>query len=293
MEFRQLECFKAICEELHFTRAAERLGITQPTLSYQIKLLEDEMGTPLFSRIGKKIAITEAGSILHNHCSTIFGALTGAREEIFELQHIERGTLSIGALIGEINELVSSLLVDFHKKYPKIQIKLNGLVDVVEPLILNELDFAVTILPVEDERLRIVPLYVEDFYFVVKSDHPFADHKTISFEEIKKEPVIMFPSTHRCRKMIDSACSSLGFDLKPKIETTTIRSLLMLVRSGAGVSILSKTLLEMYPHQDLSMIRITNPSLRREIGVIYLKDRYMEKAAREFIDLLMERPCLL
>ncbi|MGQ7885409.1 LysR family transcriptional regulator substrate-binding protein [Paenibacillus sp. WC2504] len=71
----------------------------------------------------------------------------------------------------------------------------------------------------------------------------------------------MFPSTHRCRKMIDSACSSLGFDLKPKIETTTIRSLLMLVRSGAGVSILSKTLLEMYPHQDLSMIRITNPSL--------------------------------
>ncbi|MDU0204033.1 MULTISPECIES: LysR family transcriptional regulator [Paenibacillus] len=290
MELRQLECFKMICEELHFTRAAERLGITQPTLSYQIKLLEDELGVPLFSRIGKKIAVTEAGSILYNHCSTIFSSLTGAREEIFELQHIERGTLSIGALIGEINEYVSSLLVDFHNMHPRIQIKLNGVVDVLEPLIQNELDFAVTILPVEDERFKTVPLYVEDFYFVVKSDHPFADYKSISFEVIKNEPVIMFPSNHRCRKMIDLACSSLGFDLDPKIETTTIRSLLMLVRSGAGVSILSKTLLEMYPHQDLKMIPITNPSLRREIGVIYLKDRYMEKAAREFIDLMLGRP---
>ncbi|MEK8131658.1 LysR family transcriptional regulator [Paenibacillus filicis] len=286
MELRQLECFKAICEELHFTRASEKLGVTQPTLSYQIKLLEDELGLPLFNRIGKKITITEAGRILQTHCSHIFSSLAGAREEIMELQQLERGTLSIGALIGEINELVSRVLIDFHSQYPHIQIKLFGVEDVVEPLIANDLDFAVTILPLEDERFRKQPLYEEDFYVVAQADHPLAGQATIGFEEVLQEPIIMFPASHRCRQMIDVVCTTLGTDLKPKIETTTIESILMLVRSGAGISILSKTLLELYRQDGLVVIPLANPAMRREVGVIYLKDKYMGKAARSFIELL-------
>jgi DNA-binding transcriptional LysR family regulator len=293
MELRQLECFIAICEELHFTRASEKLGITQPTLSYQIKLLEDDLGMPLFNRIGKKITMTEAGSLLRNHCGTIFSSLAGAREEILELQHIERGTLSIGVLIGEINELVSGLLIDFHNRYPKVQIKLYGVEDVVEPLVDNDLDFAVTILPLEDERFRKVSLYEEEFYFVMKEDHSLSKNKSIALEEVTKTPVIMFPPTHRCRKMIDLACSVQGFDLNPKIETSTIESLLMLVRSGAGISILSKTLLELYPYPELKVIPLTKPNLKREVGVIYLKDRYMGKAAKEFIELLVKHIAVL
>lgn len=287
MELRQLECFRAICEELHFTRAAEKLGITQPTLSYQIKLLEEELGIPLFNRTGKKITVTEAGNILHKYCAITFSSLAGARQEILEMHNMKRGTLLIGTLIGEINELVSRLLIDFNKKHPDIQIKLYGSEDVVEPLINYDLDFAVTILPLEDERFRKIPLYEEDFYFVMKSDHPYVSSSHFDFENIKNESVIMFPSSHRCRQMIDLACSMFAFDLKPKIETTTIESLLMLVRSGAGVSILSKTLLELYPHQDLKIIPVAKPSLRREVGIIHLKDRYMGRAAREFIELLM------
>ncbi|WP_274651277.1 LysR family transcriptional regulator [Paenibacillus humicola] len=290
MEFKQLECFNAVCEELHFTRASEKLGITQPTLSYQIKLLEDELGIPLFNRIGKKkITVTEAGSILYKHSKEIFGSLAGAREEIFELQQMKRGMLAIGALIGEINELVSGVLIGFNQQYPDIQIKLHGAEDVVEPLLRNDLDFAVTILPLEDERFTKVPLYEEDFYVVIKSDHPLAGRESFEFKDIQKEPVILFPYTHRCRQTIDWACSALGIGLKPKIETTTIESLLMLVRSGAGLSILSKTLLELYPHPDLKAIPLLHPALRREVGVIYLKDRYLGKAASAFIALLSER----
>ncbi|GAA3404849.1 LysR family transcriptional regulator [Paenibacillus hodogayensis] len=288
MELRQLECFKAICEELHFTRAAEKLGITQPTLSYQIKLLEEELGLPLFNRIGKKITMTESGHILLHHCSSIFRSLTGAREEILELQQLERGTLSIGALIGEINELVSGRLIDFHNRYPQVRLKLNGAEDVVEQLLAHDLDFAVTILPVEDERFMKVPLYEEEFYAVIHAGSPLVGRETVDFAEIMREPIIMFPKSHRCRQMIDSACSTIGSTLQPLIETTTIESLLMLVRSGAGVSILSKTLLDIHRRHDLKTIPVTNPALRREIGVIYLKDKYMGKAARGFIGLLTE-----
>lgn len=80
MEIRQLECFKMVCQEMHFTKAAERLNISQPTLSYQIKLLEDELKVPLFNRIGKKITMTPAGDILHKYCTLIFNALEGVQQ---------------------------------------------------------------------------------------------------------------------------------------------------------------------------------------------------------------------
>jgi LysR family transcriptional regulator, cyn operon transcriptional activator len=255
-------------------------------MSGSAQVRREPVGLPLFNRIGKKITMTEAGRILQTHCSQIFSSLAGAREEILELQHLERGTLAIGALIGEITELVSRVLIDFHSQYPNIQIKLYGVEDVVEPLVTHDLDFAVTILPMEDERFRKQPLYEEDFYVVAPADHPLAQHSAIGFEEVLQEPILMFPATHRCRQMIDVVCTTLGTELKPKIETTTIESILMLVRSGAGISILSKTLLELYRQEDLVMIPVMHPAMRREVGVIYLKDKYMGKAARGFIELL-------
>ncbi|WP_127498980.1 LysR family transcriptional regulator [Paenibacillus glycanilyticus] len=289
MEIRQLEYFQAICEELHFTRAADKLGITQPTLSYQIKQLEEELEVPLFHRIGKKIALTEAGFILLNHSRNIFRSIDGAREEIAELHHMERGTLTIGTLIGEINDLVSGLLVDFHNKYPGISIKLLALEDVVDPLLQDELDFAVTIFPVDDDRFCKVSLYEEEFYFVAHSSSPLNGKSSVTIEEAMREPIIMFPKTHRCRQLIDAVCSMHGVAWEPVIETSAIKSILSLVQSGAGASILSKTLLELYPGQDMIMIPISNPSLRREVGIAYLKDRYIGKATGAFMKQLTSR----
>lgn len=286
MELRQLEYFVATCEELHFTRASVKLGITQPSLSHQIKALEDELGVPLFDRIGKKIAITEAGMILYGKSKLIFGNLASAKEQIGELGQIERGTLAIGALPGELNQLVSSLLLEFHRAYPKVRIKLYGVEDVVERVLNNEVDLAITILPIENDRIGIIPLYEEKFYFVATAKHPYAGRSSINFEEIMDVPIVMFPETHRCRQLVDMTCSRAGLSFQPLIETTTIESLFGLVRSGAGGTVLSKTLFEMYNYDDLLPIPIENPTLCREVGIVYLRDKYMGKAVQGFIDLL-------
>ncbi|SEN97234.1 LysR family transcriptional regulator [Paenibacillus sp. OV219] len=286
MELRQLEYFIATCEELHFTRASVRLGITQPSLSHQIKALEDELGVPLFDRIGKKIAITEAGMILYRQSKLAFGNLASAKEQIGELQQIERGTLSIGALPGELNRLVSSLLLHFHRDYPKVRIKIFGVENIVDRVLNNELDVAVTILPIEDERIHTIPLYEEKFYFVATMQHPYAGRSSIDFEEIMNVPIVMFPETHRCRQLVDMTCSRAGFKFQPLIETTTIDSLFGLVRSGAGGTVLSKTLFEMYNYEDLLPIPIQNPTLCREVGIVYHRDKYMGKATQGFINLL-------
>ncbi|MFF2089923.1 LysR family transcriptional regulator [Paenibacillus sp. NPDC058174] len=291
MEFRQLEYFKLLCEELHFTRTAEKLGITQPTLSHQIKALEDDIGVPLFDRIGKRIAVTEAGSILYKQCSNVFGLLQGAREEISELQRMERGSLSIGALPGELNHLASSLLVQFHRSYPGIRIKLHSIEDSVERILANELDLAITILPQEDDRLRKQTLYHENFYFVCRSDHPLASQESLNLTDIQKQPIVMFPETHHCRQLIDGVSVSAGLLMEPLIETASIESLFNLIRSGTGSSILSKTLIEMQNDPELKAIPIDHPSLRREVGIITHKDKYIGKAAKGFIELLTDYVC--
>lgn len=89
MEFRQLEYFMMLCKELHFTRAAEKLHISQPTLSHQIKVLENEVGALLFDRIGKKISITDAGEILYNQCTSIFNSIDNVKLQINELELLQ------------------------------------------------------------------------------------------------------------------------------------------------------------------------------------------------------------
>ena len=157
MELRQLEYFMTLYKELHFTKAADKLGITQPTLSHQIKALEDEIGMPLFDRMGKKIAITDVGSILANECKNIFNALDNVKEQISELKEIKGGNIAIATLPGELTDLVSTLLLDFHKNYPEVTVKIISSDEILELINQNQVNFAVTIdsseYVFEDEKL--------------------------------------------------------------------------------------------------------------------------------------------
>ncbi|RED59395.1 LysR family transcriptional regulator [Cohnella lupini] len=286
MELRQLEYFEAICEELHFTRAAEKLGITQPTLSHQIKSLEGEIGVQLFDRLGKRIELTEAGAILREQSAIIFTALKNAKEQILELNAGERGMLSIGCLPGELNHMVSSLLVEFNRNSPRIQIRIVAAENLIERIFSNELDVAVTIMPIADERIEKIPLYFEQFYLTVSSDHPLANREFIAFEEVKEFPLILFPQNHKCRQLIDITCNTSGVQLIPFIETNTIDSIINLVKSNAGASILSKSLLDLHNDASLKAVKIVSPTLCRQIVMIYRRDKFLSRAAKAFIALM-------
>ncbi|MBP1991954.1 LysR family transcriptional regulator [Paenibacillus eucommiae] len=134
--------------------------------------------------------LTEAGLILLKHCHNVFNSLESAREEIAELQEIKQGSLSIGALTGELNQLVSKLLVDFHQRYPQIMLKVVGSDDLIERVIQNEIDFGLTILPVQDERITTVPLYEENLYLTVSSNHPLANREKNRF--IRNNRIVVY-----------------------------------------------------------------------------------------------------
>ena len=290
MELRQLEYFMTLYKELHFTKAADKLGITQPTLSHQIKALEDEIGMPLFDRMGKKIAITDVGSILANECKNIFNALDNVKEQISELKEIKGGNIAIATLPGELTDLVSTLLLDFHKNYPEVTVKIISSDEILELINQNQVNFAVTIdsseYVFEDEKIVKIPLYTEELFLVVSNNHSLVNEQEIQFSELSKLPLILFPDSHECRKLLNYTCLPQKINLSPIIETSSIESLFDLVRNGFGVTIVSKTLLDITVDNDVLAIPIVNPTISRKVNLILRRDKFIGFGTRNFIELL-------
>lgn len=277
----------ALCEEMHFTKTAEKLRIGQPTLSYQMKTLEDELGVRLFDRLGKKIAITEAGKILLEHCKMVFGNLESAKEQIEELQNVKRGKLVIGTLPGDLNHIASMVLLEFHSKYPDVQIQVFSLDDVVEKVIQNEIDLALTLMPGKDERLTNISLYEEEYFLTVRRDHVWSERNAIDFKEIESIPLILNPKGHCLRQSLDAVCSAAGIQIQPIIESTDSESILNLVKKGIGATIISNTLFSLENEGVLKAIRIINPAIIREVSIVHHKQKHLGTAAKGFIELLI------
>ncbi|RYG73454.1 LysR family transcriptional regulator [Lentibacillus lipolyticus] len=289
MELKQLEYFMVLCEELHFTRAAEKLGIAQPSLSQQIHLLEHEMGTPLFDRIGKKTVLTEAGKTLLHHSYNAFHELSQAHAAISELQGLERGTLKIGALLTVVNYLLPPTVIGFHRSYPNVELSVLGMRtgDIYNGLLQNELDMGIALLPMEHHDLETIPLYNENLALAAPADHPVAQEPFVTPEILKDIPSVLLPNTYVMRQLINERCQSLGFTPQPVMEMTTMESIINMVSKGAGVTILPKAYLDHIKHSQIQKVPIQHPVLTTQIGVAYRRNKYLCAASRVFMDQLI------
>jgi len=289
VELKQLEYFLTLSQELHFTRAAEKLGITQPSLSQQIRLLEHEVGMPLFDRVGKKTMLTEAGKALQHHSYNVFHELSQARAIISELQGLKRGTLKIGALLTVVNYLLPPTVIGFHNQYPNVELSVFGLRtgDIYNGLLQNEIDLGIVFLPMEHEDLEAIPLYKESLALAVSVDHPIAEASFVTLDLLKETPSVLLPNTYFLRQVIDEQCRSLAFTPQPVLEMTTMESIITMVGKGVGVTILPKGYLDYIKHPQIRTIPIHNPELTTQIGVVYRKNKHLCAASRVFMEQLV------
>ncbi|MBN6206825.1 LysR family transcriptional regulator [Ralstonia pickettii] len=288
MELRQLEYFLAVCEELHFTRAAEKLNIAQPTLSQQIKTLEGEAGIPLFDRIGKKIALTEAGKILLKHTQQAFYELEQAKTAIRDLNGLERGKLTIGSLLTCVNYLLPSVIMHFKQLYPNIELSVLGLRtgDIEKGILENELDLGVTFLPIENGNMESIPLFAEELALAVPVNHQLAFEAMADLQIITQFPLILMPKSYYLRQLIDTYCNEIGINPEPALELTTLESLTQMVAKGLGVTILPVPYLEHLNNQAIQTVKLAPPIPKRKIGIVYRKDKFMCTATKAFINKL-------
>lgn len=179
---------------MHFTKAAEKLNISQPSLSQQIRSLEHEVGMP-FSMQLVKISLTEAGRILLLHSKTIFHEIEQARSAIQDLNGLQQGSLTIGSLLTVVNYLLPPAILNFNNLYPNIKLSVLGLRtgDIREKLLQNELDIGITFLPVQDKEIISTPLYKSELIIVVPTGHQLAEHNHVSIAELQNYPLILLP----------------------------------------------------------------------------------------------------
>lgn len=285
IELRQLEYFLAVSKELHFTKAAEKLNISQPSLSQQIRALEHEVGMPLFDRIGKKISLTEAGRILLLHSKTIFHEVEQARSAIQDLNGLQQGSLTIGSLLTVVNYLLPPAILNFNNLYPNIELSVLGLRtgDIREKLLQNELNIGITFLPVQDKEIISTPLYKSELIIVVPTGHQLAEHNHVSIAELQNYPLILLPKKFLFNRINYIPLSKFNFKPKPILEISTMESLIQMVSKGMGITVLPKPYIDFLQNKNIQAIKIENPTPTIEIGLIYRKDKYMCAATREFI----------
>lgn len=287
MEMRQVRYFLAAAARQSFTRAAEALNVSQPSLSVQIAALEEELGAPLFDRLGRKVALTQAGEILREHAERLLREADQATQAIRELTDGERGRLEVGALSTVNSYLIPPLVSRFRSRFPRVHLQVQALpsADIVAAVLTNRLDLGLCLLPVAQRHLTVACLFQERLVLVAPADVRQMPGR-VRMRELAHLPLVLMPADYCLRKMIETECAHVGVRPQVSVEMTSPEGILEAVRHGAGFTVLPELYVRpRLPGSALRAIPLYEPVPRHPVGVIYLADRHLGLAAREFLRL--------
>ena len=239
MQIQQLRCAVAVAGELHFTRAAARLHVAQPSLSVQVRALERELGAPLFDRTRGAVRLTAAGEAFLPWARQALADLDAGRADVRELLGLRRGRLAIGATPSLATGLLPPLLADFHRRYPGIELLLAqaGSQDLVARLGEGVLDLALLILPVGAPDIATVPLATEELVLAVPRGHPLAGRRRVRVAELRTVPLVMFREGYDLREATFASCRAAGFAPQLAAEGGEMDGVLALAAAGLGAAV--------------------------------------------------------
>lgn|SRR5215211_4943414 len=242
MDLRKLKYFVVTAEELHFGRAARRLGISQPPLSMQVRALEDDLDVRLFDRDNRNVVLTVAGEALLVEARKILGQVEQARILVRQTSRGEQGTLAIGFITPVEYSFLPPLLRNFRRKYPGIALQLRELMTDVQldELRAGTLDVGFLTGPVTDQRLRHREIMTEPLIAALPTGHPVSGRTgKLSIRELSNEGIIMFPRAIAPTLFDETLafCRRAGFSLRIAQEASQSQTIISLVSAGLGVAI--------------------------------------------------------
>lgn len=288
MELHQLRYFVAVAEVGNFGRAATRCRVSQPSLSQQIIKLEARLGCKLFDRLGRKIALTDAGEALLPRARAILAEVVEAEREVSGDLDTGGGRLAIGAIPTIAPYLLPSVIRRFLEADPRADLTVREDVTdrLIEALAAAELDLALMSLPLEDPRIAHEELMVEPLVVVAPLDDPIAGRNAVSIEDLEDRPAVVLHELHCLSNQVRSFCQAHHVNLRIVCRTTQLTTVQSLVALGLGVSIVP----EMAAIADDSGRRVYRPiaggHARRSIVVAWHPGRHRPKLAERFLEQL-------
>ena len=274
MDLRQLEIIRAIADTGSFTAAGEKLHVSQSAISRQILLLEDELGEPVFHRIGRRIRITPAGESLLQLSHRVFQDLQDTVSLISDKRESLRGTIRLVGGMTVCLYVFPVLLSEVRKVHPHLDMKVTvGSAErSIAMLRSGAGDLGLLTLPVEASDLVAVPVLREELLLVTYPAHPLAKKKTISPSDLDKQPFVLFETGSITRRLVDEFFARERIAPDIIMETENVEIIKAMVRSGLGISIIPwQAAVDDVRTKQLFCSRVAGISLERQTGWLYPK----------------------
>jgi DNA-binding transcriptional LysR family regulator len=246
MTLQQLQYFLAAIDHGSFSAAAESLHLAQPSLSEQIRRLEAELGSPLFSRGGRGLELTEAGRRLRPHAERVLASADDARSSVREISDLVEGTLSFGTFGNAPYYLLSDLVQDFKTRHPGVHLRLTGLNSstVADAVRDGHLEAGLIVLPIDDRGLEVKAVARDEIVFMSRDPDRLAQPMTI--ERLVESPLILYDARYGwddpTRRQLLERAQAAGVTLEPDIEVEYVEAALELCARGLGDTVAARAI---------------------------------------------------
>jgi len=289
MELRQLQYFQMVCRLNSITQAAKKLYVTQPSITNSIKNLEKELSIVLFDRSKKQLFPTTEGKVFLKRVDEILRQVDNATSEMNDYQNLKTGVLTIGIppMIGTF--VFPKIFIDFKKLYPNMKLNITeyGSVTTKQMIEKGELDLGLIIIDSPNKLLSSLSILNSELFVCLKKEHPLSKRSTITFKDIKDEPVILLKEGFYIRQKVLESFNE--FNIQPNIilSSNQLETIKGLITNGIGISFLMKEVVE--DNKKIAKIPLST-AIPLEISLVWKKDRYLSNASKAFIDFLNTNP---
>jgi DNA-binding transcriptional LysR family regulator len=281
---RQIRVFAAVARNLSFTRAAQELHLTQPAVSQQVSLLEEEVGMPLFEHVGRKIRLAPAGMELLRYATQITGLVREAGETLAAMRGLKRGELKLGA-VSTAKYFAPTLLSAFTPAYPEVTLKFTvaNREEIVNLLGANELDLVIMGRPPRELDTTAEPFARHPFVIIAALEHPLARRRRIPLKLLARESFIIREQGSGTRASMEHVFRERGVPFRASMEMSSNETIKQAVMAGMGLSFISAHTIALEAEtRKLAILDVVGLPVVRDWYVIHLRERILSPIAAAF-----------
>jgi DNA-binding transcriptional LysR family regulator len=289
LDFGQLEAFVQVAAHRSFSRAAEVLQLTQPSITARIQALEREMGEKMFERGGRGVRLTDAGTILLPYAERMLQMAQEAKESVEEVRSVQAGRLRLGSALTISTYVLPRILRTFHSRHPGVEVMVHTgrSEQVLNMLLTDEVQVGLAHSLIHP-GVETVDLYADEVILVANPDHPFAAKRQATIEEAGSQPVILADRGSSYYGLTHGLFRQAGVVPNVAMELDSMEATKRMVEEGLGIAFLPRVCLERELKQGLlAEVAITNaPAISRQIALIYRKSRKQVRTVQAFLEVL-------
>jgi len=289
MELRALRYFIEVVRQQSFTAAADKLHVTQPTISKMVKALEDEIGTPLLLRDARQMVLTDAGRIVWQRGQDVLAAQAQLRAELDDLDTLGRGELTIG-IPPMGGSLFTPTIAAFRQRYPKIELKLfeHGSRAIEAALMSGELELGGVLQPVDPATIDVLPVSHEMMWLLAPKGSRWDGAASVPLADLAGEPFVFYDESLALNNVVLHACREAGF--APQIVGRSGHWDLMaaLVLAGVGIALLPAPYCRRLDAARFTCLPVSEPGIAWDMAIGWKRNSYLSHAARAWLEVAKE-----